>query len=101
MEHLLVVHYVLLVVAGWLFIGVLGLASLRRTRVVAHGLFPIGALLGLLLCGLGVAGVFSDPQETILPLGLPGLPFHVRLDSLSAYFLAVLGMVSTLSLIHI
>jgi formate hydrogenlyase subunit 3/multisubunit Na+/H+ antiporter MnhD subunit len=95
LEHLLVVHYVLLVVAGWLFIGVLGLASLRRTRVVAHGLFPIGALLGLLLCGLGVAGVFSDPQETILPLGLPGLPFHVRLDSLSAYFLAVLGMVST------
>lgn len=85
---------VLFVIAGWLAIGVLGLASLRRTRMVAHGLFPAGALFGVLLCALGIAGVFSAPQEAVLPLGLPGLPFHVRLDGLSAYFLAVLGMVS-------
>ena len=85
---------VLLVIAGWLGVGVLGLASLRRTRVVAHGLFPAGAGFGVLLCVLGLAGVFSAPQEAILPLGLPGLPFHLRLDGLSAYFLAVLGMVS-------
>lgn len=95
MEHLLVIHYVLLVVAGWLVVGVLGLASLRRTRLVAHGLFPVGAVLGLVLFGLGLTGVFAGPQELILPLGLPDLPFHFRLDGLSAYFLAVLGVVST------
>ncbi|EIF35194.1 formate hydrogenlyase subunit 3/multisubunit Na+/H+ antiporter, MnhD subunit [Burkholderia sp. Ch1-1] len=95
MEHLLVIHYVLLVIAGWLVVSVLGLASLRRTRVVAHGLFPIGAMFGLALFGLGLTGVFAGPQEIILPLGLPDLPFHLRLDGLSAYFLAVLGVVST------
>ncbi|MFM0714918.1 hydrogenase 4 subunit B [Paraburkholderia strydomiana] len=95
MEHLLVIHYVLLVIAGWLIVSVLGLASLRRTRVVAHGLFPVGAVFGLILFGLGLTGVFAGPQETILPLGLPDLPFHLRLDGLSAYFLAVLGVVST------
>lgn len=95
MEHLLVIHYVLLVVAGWLAVGVLGLANLHRTRVVAHGLFPLGAVFGLLLCALGLAGVFSDPQQAVLPLGLPDLPFHLRLDGLSAYFLTVLGVVST------
>ncbi|CAN7751777.1 hydrogenase 4 subunit B [Caballeronia sp. LjRoot34] len=95
MEHLLIIHYVLLVVAGWLVVGVLGLANLRRTRVVAHGLFPVGAVFGLLLCVLGVAGVFAGPQEAILPLGLPNLPFHLRLDGLSSYFVAVLGVVST------
>ena len=84
MEHLLVVHYVLLVVAGWLVVGVLGLANLRRTRVVAHGLFPVGAVFGLLLCGVGLTGVFSNPQQAVLPLGLPDLPFHLRLDGLSA-----------------
>ncbi|ABE35617.1 NADH-Ubiquinone/plastoquinone (complex I), various chains family protein [Paraburkholderia xenovorans LB400] len=95
MEHLLVIHYVLLVIVGWLAVSVLGLAGLRRTRVVAHGLFPVGAVFGLALFGLGLTGVFAGPQEIILPLGLPELPFHLRLDGLSAYFLAVLGMVST------
>ena len=94
MAPLSILQGVLLVIAGWLAVGVLGLASLRRTRLVAHGLFPVGALFGLLLCALGFAGVFAAPQETILPLGLLGLPFHVRLDGLSAYFLAVLGAVS-------
>src|SRR5262249_52859074 len=30
----------------------------------------------------------------ILPLGLPDLPFHLRLDSLSAFFLLLLGVAS-------
>ena len=94
MEHFPVIDGVLLVVAGWLALGVLGLAALRRTRVVAHALFPAGAALGLLLCALGLAGVFAGEQEVVLPLGLPNLPMHFRLDSLSGFFLAVLGMVS-------
>lgn len=95
MEHLLVIHYVLLVVMGWLIVGVLGLISLCRTPLVAHMLFPAGAVFGILLFGLGLTGVFVRSQELVLPLGLPDLPLHLRLDGLSSYFLAVLGVVST------
>lgn len=35
-------------------------------------------MFGLLLCALGLTGVFVGPQEVILPLGLPGLPFLGR-----------------------
>ncbi|HKR47918.1 MAG TPA: hypothetical protein VJU59_51035 [Paraburkholderia sp.] len=44
-----VVHWSLLAVAAWLAIGAVGLGILHRTRLVAHGLFPLGALVGLLL----------------------------------------------------
>ncbi|SDC94218.1 hydrogenase 4 subunit B [Paraburkholderia lycopersici] len=97
MEHRFVIQLALLVAAGWLAIGGAGLANLRRTRVVAHGLFPAGACLGVLMFGVGLYGLCAmagEAQTVVLPLGLPGLPFHFRLDALSAYFLAVLGMVS-------
>jgi len=95
MDRLLVIHYVLLLVAAWFVLGIFGLVNLRRTAIVAHVLFPAGAAIGLMVLGLGLLGVFSGPQEIILPLGLPDLPFHLRLDGLSAYFLCVLGAVST------
>ncbi|WP_395065855.1 hydrogenase 4 subunit B [Paraburkholderia silvatlantica] len=88
------VHFVLLIVAVWLAVGALGLGVLHRTRLVAHGLFPLGALAGLLLGAAGLAGVFAEPSTLVLPVGLPGLPFHLRLDRLSGYFLFVLGVVS-------
>jgi formate hydrogenlyase subunit 3/multisubunit Na+/H+ antiporter MnhD subunit len=69
----------------------LGLPLLRNSRVVASLLFPLGALLGLALCGVALAALFVAPQEAVLPIGLPGLPFHFRLDALSAFFLAVIG----------
>ena len=90
-----VVHFVLLAVAAWLAVGTLGLGALRRTRLVAHGLFPLGALVGLLAGAAGLAGIFAEPSVAVLPIGLPGLPFHLRLDRLSGYFLFVLGLVST------
>jgi len=90
-----VVHFVLLAVAAWLAVGTLGLGALRRTRLVAHGLFPLGALVGLLVGAAGLAGIFAEPSAAVLPIGLPGLPFHLRLDRLSGYFLFVLGLVST------
>ena len=43
--------------------------------------------------GVASAGtLLIDPA--ILPLGLPQLPFHLRLDSLSAFFLMLIGGVS-------
>ena len=86
---------VLLVVAGWLVVGGCGLLVIRRTALVAHVLFPLGAVFGVMLGVIGLLGSFGAPQTAVLPFGLPGLPFHLRLDSLSSYFLFVLGMVST------
>jgi len=86
--------WVLVVVVGWLLIGALGVAALRRFRFVAVVLFPAGAVLSVLLMALALDAAFSDPEVAVLPLGLPQLPFHLRLDSLSAYFLMLIGGVS-------
>lgn len=86
--------WVLVVVVAWLFIGLLGVAALRRFRFVAVVLFPAGAVFSLLLMAVALSAVFSSPETAVLPLGLPQLPFHLRLDSLSAYFLLIIGGVS-------
>ncbi|MDO8318301.1 hydrogenase 4 subunit B [Rhodoferax sp.] len=86
--------WVLVVVVAWLLIGVFGVFALRRFRLVAIVLFPLGAFFSVLLLGVALSAVFSDPETAILPLGLPQLPFHLRLDSLSAFFLILIGGVS-------
>ena len=83
--------WILLVIAGWLVIGTLGLVFLRRLEIVSRILFPIGSLLAVVLFGLSLAAVFSSPEIAVLPIGLPNLPFHFRLDSLSAFFLMIIG----------
>jgi len=83
---------VLGVVAGWLALGVIGIVRPRRLALIAHLLFPVGALLGIALAVLGVVALQASPQTTVLPLGLPDLPFHLRLDALSAFFLVLLGV---------
>jgi formate hydrogenlyase subunit 3/multisubunit Na+/H+ antiporter MnhD subunit len=95
MVGLMHLDYVLLLAAGWLIIGVSGLMVMRRTIFVAHILFPLGALLGIALCVVGLGSGFGVAELAILPLGLPGLPFHLRLDALTSFFLFVLGLVST------
>jgi len=83
---------VLAVVAAWFAIGVAGIAVPRSLRFVALFLFPLSALLGIVLAGFALAALPGAAQSAILPIGLPGLPFHERLDALSAFFLAVLGL---------
>jgi hydrogenase-4 component B len=83
---------VLAVVAAWFAIGMVGLAAPRSVRFVAHVLFPLSAVLAVVLAALGLAAVTGVPETRILPIGLPGLPFHVRLDPLSAFFLLLLGL---------
>ncbi|MBP8286873.1 MAG: hydrogenase 4 subunit B, partial [Rhodoferax sp.] len=86
--------WVLLVVLGWLLIGLAGVVALRRLRFVAIVLFPAGALLSLLLMAVALNAMFASAQVSVLPLGLPQLPFHLRLDSLSSFFLLLIGGVS-------
>jgi len=86
--------WVLVIVSGWLLIGLAGVAALRRLRFVAVVLFPAGAMLSVGLMAVALSAAFAGPEVAVLPLGLPQLPFHLRLDSLSAFFLLLIGGVS-------
>lgn len=86
--------WVLVVVVLWLLIGVAGVFALRRLRLVASVLFPVSSFFSLVLLGLSLSSVLSGTEVAVLPIGLPQLPFHLRLDSLSSFFLMVIGGVS-------
>ncbi|MCX8115684.1 MAG: proton-conducting transporter membrane subunit, partial [Burkholderiaceae bacterium] len=81
-------------IAAWIAIGAIGVLRLHDFFAVARILFPLGALASLTLAAAGAAAAFDGPQTAVLPLGLPGLPFHLRLDALSAFFLILLGAAS-------
>ncbi len=85
----------LMVMAGWTFCGLLGYGLSRMSGRVLTSVFYWSALLGLLLVYSGIWSVADDRNDALrLPLGLPGLPFHLRQDLLSGYFLVVLGSVA-------
>ncbi|MBP6777042.1 MAG: hydrogenase 4 subunit B [Piscinibacter sp.] len=90
----LILDGVLVVLAAWLAIGITGVAALRRFRFVARVLFPAGGAFGLALGALALTAISGSPEVAVLPIGLPGLPFHLRLDSLGAFFLVVIGLVT-------
>ena len=84
----------LLLPAGWVAIGLLGLLRPHSLGWVGHVLFPLGAIVGLLLGIAALMGLAQPVQSLVLPLGLSELPFHVRIDALSCFFLLLLGLTS-------
>ncbi len=82
------------VILLWLALGLGGVFFPRNLRLVSRVLFPAGALGALALSVAALAALGGDPHSLILPLGLPDLPFHLRLDALSAFFLLLLGAVT-------
>ncbi|HET9099944.1 MAG TPA: hydrogenase 4 subunit B [Acidobacteriaceae bacterium] len=85
---------VLMLVLGWLVLGAAGLIRPHRVGFVAHVLFPLGALVAVGVACLGAIALLAGhtPQTLLLPLGLPNLPFHARIDTLSGFFLLLLGL---------
>jgi hydrogenase-4 component B len=90
----LVIDWLMVLGLGWLAVGAAGVLVLHRLAFVAHVLFPIGGLIGLAMAGLAAVALTGSPQTAVLPIGLPSLPLHLRLDSLAAYFLLVIGAAS-------
>ncbi len=88
---LLSIDWMLSAVCAWLAIGIAAIIAPRNFRYIARTLYPAGALVGLLLAIAAFAALSETPEVVVLPLGLPDLPFHMRLDSLSALFLMLLG----------
>ncbi len=81
-------------VTAWVALGIAGLPTPRGGRLVARVLFPLGALICVAVAVLAAIFLLTGqaPQTIVLPLGLPDLPFHLRLDALSAFFLLLLGV---------
>jgi hydrogenase-4 component B len=77
------------VVVAWLMLGIAGL-MLQNTRIITQYIFPAGAFGSLVLAMAGLGGL-TETSVAILPLGLPDLPFHLRMDALSSFFVLLLG----------
>jgi formate hydrogenlyase subunit 3/multisubunit Na+/H+ antiporter MnhD subunit len=94
MPHLLAIDTLLLAVCAWMVIGLVGLVAPRNTRFISKTLFPLGAMVGLAVGFVALASLGAQPQTNVLAIGLPDLPFHLRLDNLSAIFIMLLGFVA-------
>ena len=67
----------------------------QRPQVVRLAAMPLLGLSGLLALVAGLVALVAGGAVTAtLPLGLPWLPWRVRLDALSGFFLAVIGVVT-------
>ncbi len=78
-------------IAAWLIVGVLAVWPRRANVSTERWLYPAGAVVGLVLAVTAAVALGAPAQTVVLPLGLPDLPFHLRLDALSAFFLLLLG----------
>ena len=92
MTRWLAIDWVLVVLAAWLLVGLAGAFALRRFNFISRVLFPAGGAVGVLLSGIALGAVLGSAEVAVLPIGLPTLPFHLRLDSLAAFFLIVIGV---------
>ncbi len=74
----------------WIGLGFAAL-FLQKSRGLLSLVFPLGTLVALAMAGLGLAGLLLPASAVVLPIGLPDLPMHLRLDALSGFFLLLLG----------
>ena len=82
------------VAAAWLIIAALALLPAGNAFAARRLAFPLGALVGLALAALGLQAIWLPAGQLTLPLGLPDLPFHLRVDPLAGFFLMLLGSVA-------
>jgi formate hydrogenlyase subunit 3/multisubunit Na+/H+ antiporter MnhD subunit len=70
------------------------LRSNQKLLIVSGSFLMTVASLAAVAAGIWTV---SDDMvsRVVLPLGLPDLPFHIRLDQLSGFFLVVIGLLSS------
>src|SRR5271156_4618834 len=81
----------LLLLTAWCMVGLAGLVRPLSIVFVARTLFPVGAVIGAALAVVAATSLHHPAEQLILPIGLPDLPAHLRLDGLSGVFLILLG----------
>src|ERR1700682_1453028 len=75
-------------------VGLAGLVRPLSIAFVGRTLFPLSALLGAALAVVALTSLTVPTEQLVLPIGLPDLPVHLRLDALSSVFLFLLGAAS-------
>jgi formate hydrogenlyase subunit 3/multisubunit Na+/H+ antiporter MnhD subunit len=64
-------------------------------RLLINACFTISSVASVLAIAGGVWSVFSGiTNQMVLPLGLPALPFHLRIDPLAGFFITVISLLS-------
>src|SRR4030065_1583795 len=85
----LAIFSVLLLLSG----AVLGLLLIRSQRILIYINFFLAAVASLTGIIAGAVTVGNGViNRLVLPAGIPELPFHLRLDPLSGFFLVVIGV---------
>ena len=86
---------VYLAVAAALASALVSLGADRRPLLLRLAAFSLLGLSGLAALSAGLLALAEPlPFRVQLPLGLPWLPWHLRVDSLSGLFLALIGTVT-------
>lgn len=83
-----------LLLTAWGITGLAGLVRPFSIAFVARTLFPLGAVFGAALAIVAASSLTAPTEQLVLPIGLPDLPAHLRLDALSGVFLILLGATS-------
>ncbi len=74
-----------------LFVMIIG----NKRRLLIYLSFSVSAIASLVNAIAGILVVAGNrTEQVILPFGLPALPFHLRLDELSGFFIFVVGLLS-------
>src|SRR5215468_1696536 len=68
------------------------LGDTRLARPAVYGICLSASLMLLALALLALLGVSETASVATLPLGIPWLGAHFRLDALAAFFLAVVNL---------
>src|SRR5882672_9879545 len=76
---------------AWSAIGLAGLLRPGSVRYAGRALFLLGSACGVGVVLVGLWATRAPAEQLRLPLGLPVLPFLLRLDALSGVFLILLG----------
>ncbi len=80
----------LICVLALLAVGGLGLGL--RIRQATEIVYGTCAALTLCLCALSLAAILAPPAAIVLPLGIPWLGAHFRIDALAAAFLTLVNL---------
>lgn len=87
--------FAVLAVCLALLSALLSLGTRRRPALLRLLVIPTMGGAGLLAAIAGVAALVGQVEQTMtLPLGLPWLPWRLRLDALAGLFLTLIGIVT-------
>lgn len=91
----------ILAVGAALAAALTGLAADRLpglSRLLTCALIGLSGILAIAVGGYALAGGHSETLQ--LPIGLPWLPWHLRLDPLAGLFLIIVGLVTTAAALY-